>query len=222
VAAVRGHEIVDGVFDVLELKATTETLEAAALQRTRAGARHVLRHPDVSALASHTSLLTIARRFIGATAIPFRATLFVKTAASNWLVGWHQDTALPMRRKVDHSLWGPWTMKCGVLHAIAPASALATVVALRIQLDDSTATNGPLRVLPDTHSNGVLTQDEIRQRARVVPQMHCVASAGSVIAIRPLVVHASSKSMDGRPRRVLHVEYASSLSFGPGLDLAVG
>jgi hypothetical protein len=39
-------------------------------------------------------------------------------------------------------------MKGGVLHAIAPASALAIVVALRVHLDDSTHANGPLRVLP--------------------------------------------------------------------------
>ena len=67
--------------------------------------------------------------FVGTPAIPFRATLFDKSAVSNWLVAWHQDTALPLHQRVDDSLWGPWSVKGGVLHAIAPAAALATVVA---------------------------------------------------------------------------------------------
>ena len=39
---------------------------------------------------------TWPRRFVGP-AQPFRATLFDKSASANWLVVWHQDTALPMR-----------------------------------------------------------------------------------------------------------------------------
>jgi len=64
--------------------------------------------------------------------------LFDKSAASNWLVAWHQDTALPVDRRIDDMSWGPWSVKGGVLHAIAPASALVTIVALRVHLDDST------------------------------------------------------------------------------------
>jgi hypothetical protein len=31
-----------------------------------------------------------------------------------------------------------------------------------------------------------------------------------------------SKAVDDKPRRVLHIEYAATSTFGPGLDLAVG
>ena len=50
----------------------------------------------------------------------------------------------------------------------------------------------------------------------------CVAAAGGVVAMRPLVVHASSKSTDSRPRRVLHIEYATALDVGSGIQLTVG
>jgi ectoine hydroxylase-related dioxygenase (phytanoyl-CoA dioxygenase family) len=113
-------------------------------------------------------------------------------------------------------------VKGGVLHAIAPASALATVVALRVHLDDSTLGNGPLRVLPSTHTGGVLSHDEIEKMAAVVTPVACVASAGGVVAMRPLVVHASSKASDNQPRRVLHIEYATSVHLGTGIELAVG
>ncbi len=50
----------------------------------------------------------------------------------------------------------------------------------------------------------------------------CIVAAGGVVAMRPLVVHASSKSTDSRPRRVLHIEYATTLHVGSGIRLAVG
>ncbi len=39
--------------------------------------------------------------------------------------------------------------------------------------------------------------------------------------MRPLTVHASSKSQSEAPRRVLHVEYASSMNIADGLKLVI-
>jgi hypothetical protein len=199
-----------------------QALMGAELVRTNAGARHVLRVPAIRTLASHPALVNLAAMFVGAPASPFRATLFDKSAVSNWLVTWHQDTALPMCQRVDHPLWGPWSVKGGVLHAIAPAAALAMVVALRVHLDDSTLTNGPLRVLPGTHAGGILPREDIQRFAGVVSPVECVSSAGGVVAMRPLVVHASPKARDHQPRRVLHIEYAATIHLGAGIELAVG
>jgi hypothetical protein len=217
-----GYSITEQVFDRREMARIRETLARAELVRTKAGARHVLRVPAIREIAAHPALLNLAAVFVGTPAIPFRATLFDKSAVSNWLVTWHQDTALPLRQRVDNSLWGPWSVKGGVLHAIAPAAALAMVVALRVHLDDSTNTNGPLRVLPDTHTGGVLTHEAIQRFAGVVPPVDCVSSAGGVVAMRPLVVHASSKASDHQSRRVLHIEYAATVHLGAGIELAVG
>jgi ectoine hydroxylase-related dioxygenase (phytanoyl-CoA dioxygenase family) len=130
------------------------------------------------------------------------------------LVGrWHQDTALAVNQRVVDSAWGPWFTKSGVMRAIAPASALARIVALRVHLDDSAQANGALRVLPGTHAAGVLTHGEIQLMATVVTAIACLASAGSVVAMRPLIVHASSKATNNHPRRVLHIEYATSVHF---------
>ena len=100
-------------------------------------------------------------------------------------------------------------MKAGVRYAHAPAVALEQVLALRLHLDDSTRENGPLRVLPGTHVRGVLSDDEIERLAAKVSPVDCVVGAGGVMAMRPLIVHASSKSVVETPRRVLHIEYAS-------------
>jgi hypothetical protein len=143
-----GYSITEQVFDRREMARIRETLAGAELRRTRARARHVLRVPAIHALATHPALVNLAAAFVGAQAIPFRATLFDKSAVSNWQVAWHQDTALPLHQRVDDSSWGPWSVKGGVLHACAPAAALATVVALRVHLDDSTLANGPAQGPP--------------------------------------------------------------------------
>jgi ectoine hydroxylase-related dioxygenase (phytanoyl-CoA dioxygenase family) len=217
-----GYSITEWVFDRREMAPIREALAGAELARTKAGARHVLQVPAIRALASHPALVNLAATFVGGQAIPFRATLFDKSTVSNWLVAWHQDTGLPLHQRVDDPLWGPWSVKGGMLHAIAPAAALAMVVALRVHLDDSTLANGPLRVLPGTHAGGVLTHDDIQRFARVVPPVECVSSEGGVVAMRPLLVHASSKASDHQPRRVLHIEYTATVHMGAGIELAVG
>lgn len=177
--------------------------------------------PAVRALAHDPRLLALARKEVGATALPYRATLFDKSPGANWLVVWHQDTALPLRARQDVPGWGPWSVKAGVLYAHAPAQALENIAAVRVHLDDSLAENGPLRVLPGTHEQGVLTDAAIQALAGVVPARECVVGRGGVVVMRPLLVHASSKSTSEAPRRVLHLEYARSASTGPGLELAV-
>jgi ectoine hydroxylase-related dioxygenase (phytanoyl-CoA dioxygenase family) len=216
-----GYSIVESVFDAREMIEASGALAAASLPRTKAGIRHVLRLPAIRALAARPELLSLAANVLGSDPVPFRATLFDKSASANWLVTWHQDIALPLARRVDDPTWGPWSIKGGVLHAIAPASALEQVVALRIHLDDSTDTNGPLRVLPGPHQRGILSDEQIQHIVNSIAPVSCTARAGSVVAMRPLLVHASSKAIDTNPRRVLHVEYAASVELAPEIGLAI-
>jgi len=216
-----GYGIVEGVFSGAELAPVVAALDGRLDTRSRAGARHVLALPEIRALADDPRLISMAARFVGP-AQPFRATLFDKSASANWLVAWHQDTALPMRAQADAAGWGPWSIKAGIVHAHAPASALARVVALRVSLDPSTEANGPLRVLPRTHVHGLLDGAAVERLGLEVAPVSCTVGAGGVVAMRPLLLHASSKSTSDARRRVLHIEYAAATRFKPGLDLAVG
>lgn len=106
-------------------------------------------------------------------------------------------------------------------YAHAPATALSQVLALRVHLDDSEAENGPLRVLPGTHTRGVFTDENLHELSTQIKAVECLTSAGGVLAMRPLIVHASSKSQAEVPRRVLHIEYAASRRIEDGLELAI-
>lgn len=189
--------------------------------------------------------MAIARCVVGPGAVPYRATLLSKTMASNWLVAWHQETALPLESRFDatgarlrsfrasawhppsssptasEGGWGPWSVKEAIHYAHAPTWALERIVALRIHLDPSTAENGPLKLIPGTHRLGVLTDEEVACVAREGRAEECVVGKGGVLAMRPLLIHASSKLRASAPRRVLHIEYAASLELAPGIRLAM-
>src|SRR6266849_9441299 len=79
------------------------------LPRSRAGVRHAMRLPAVAKIARSELLLGIAQVVLGGEAFPFRATLFDKSPTANWLVVWHQDTALPLRERRETHGWGPWS-----------------------------------------------------------------------------------------------------------------
>jgi ectoine hydroxylase-related dioxygenase (phytanoyl-CoA dioxygenase family) len=183
--------------------------------------RHAMRNASVASIARDPRLLSLARDVLGNDAIPFRATLFDKSLTTNWLVVWHQDTALPLHRRRDIPGWGPWSVKEGIIYAHAPTGALQSVLALRVHLDDSTDENGLLRVLPGTHTLGVLSDDEVYRLAIKMIPLDCPVPKGGVLAMRPLLVHSSSKTRSKTPRRVLHIEYAASLDVGEGLRLAM-
>src|SRR2546429_3930349 len=86
---------------------------------------------------------------------------------------------------------------------------------------DSVPENGPLRVLPRTHTLGILSDEALHDRSTRVTTVDCLVPQGGILARRPLIVHASSKSQSEAPRRVLHIEYAVSAGVGGGLARAI-
>ena len=214
-----GFEILPNAIDPSGVCSLVVAIESSQLHRSRAGMRNAMQIPAVRNTAFDRRIIGHARRILGEYAFPFRATLFDKSLRSNWLVVWHQDTALPVQHKLDVSGWGPWSVKDGVICAHAPASALQQILAIRLHLDDSTTHNGALRVLPGTHKVGVLTDEAIHLLAQEIASVECQVAAGGLLLMRPLLVHASSKAQTDRARRVLHIEYAAIRNFPGGLEL---
>ena len=217
----QGFAIIPGILKPMEVGGLLEAFGRANLPRSRAGLRHAMKLPAVASVAQDPRLTEVASAVLGAEAFPFRATLFDKSPTANWLVVWHQDTALPLHERREITGWGPWSVKDGVIYAHAPATALSQVLALRVHLDDSTAENGPLRILPGTHTLGVLTDESLHDLSTRIAAVDCLVPCAGVLAMRPLIVHASSKSQSEAPRRVLHIEYASSINLSDGLKLAI-
>ena len=216
-----GYAILPQVLTSEEIDQLLSDLERSAAQRSRAGVRHLMTIPAVTKLANDHRMLGIAQAVLGNDALPFKATLFDKSPEANWLITWHQDTALPLCEKQEILGWGPWSTKEGVVYAHAPASALERVVALRLHFDDSNLDNGPLRVIPGSHCEGVLSDEQVEKIVDKGESVTCLVEQSGVIVMRPLIIHASSKSQSDRPRRVLHIEYATRDAVAAPLELAI-
>jgi len=163
----------------------------------------------VAEFAHSASILELIRPHLRSEPIPVRAIFFDKSPNANWLVSWHQDLTVALRARVEVSGYGPWSMKDGIPHVQPPVELLEQMLAVRVHLDDATEENGALRVLPGSHNSGRLSPEliqELRGKYRDVP---CIAKAGDVMLMRPLLLHASSRSSTSGHRRVVHIEYAA-------------
>ena len=194
-----------------------ELLAAAALPQRRQQ-RH--RHPDYALReplercppvdeAALPVLLPLARSFLGESARPIASTWFDKPAGANWLVAPHQDLAQPFHARGEAAGVTGWTTKQGIPYALPPDELLASLLALRLHIDDCPADNGALAVVPGSHQLGRLSPAQLRELppAAFTP---CPAAAGDVLAMRPLLVHRSSPAKSPTHRRVLHVVFAAT------------
>lgn len=215
-----GFWIEEGVLQPSECDELIEHLNQSAENRSRAGIRNLMAVPEISTIANDRRLIDITNRMFGQPLIPFKATLFEKSGKANWLVAWHQDTTIPVEKPVHGNGWGPASIKEGITFVHAPASILSKILAIRIHLDASIESNGPLRVIPGTHKRRH-SDEEIGRISATRNQEICTVGKGGVVAMSPLLVHASSKCFTDAPRRVLHLEYATSMAIAQDVNLAV-
>jgi ectoine hydroxylase-related dioxygenase (phytanoyl-CoA dioxygenase family) len=192
------------------LRAVAATADWARSTRGDAvfGARNILAVAEIAALAGAPAVMTIVRACIGADARPVRGIFFDKTPGANWPVAWHQDLTLAVAEKHEVDGWTRWSVKSGVHHVQPPVAVLERMITLRIHLDDNDAENGPLKVLPGSHRLGRIAGDRIAGLRGEMPEQMCLADAGSVLAMKPLILHASSAAKSPRHRRTIHIEYA--------------
>lgn len=136
-----------------------------------------------------------------------RSILFDKTEAENWTVSWHQDLTISVKDKAEVPDYGPWSVKDGTHHVQPPTALLENMVTLRIHLDETFKENGALYVLPESHLRGKIDSREIPGLNKDT-EFACECEAGDVLAMSPLILHASYKSISPKRRRIIHFEYA--------------
>jgi hypothetical protein len=174
-----------------------------------AGRRGLLSLPAVLELAHSSVLLDLIRPHLQAEPFPVRAIYFDKSPDANWVVPWHQDITLALRARAEVPGFGPWSTKDGIPHVQPPVEFLQRMLTIRLHLDDTDDTNGALRVLPGSHRYGRLSAKRIDELRRTQPDFVCQATAGDALLMRPLLLHASSRSTHPSHRRILHIEYAA-------------
>lgn len=174
----------------------------------RAGVRNLLSHPAVLRLLLHERLGAYLWSVVGRDLVAVKATLFDKSMESNWRVQWHQDRAIAVKERLAVPGYGPWTSKAGTLHVEPPTEVLSQMLAIRVHIDECGPENGPLRVIAGSHRVGKLDGEELASFAAGNAAVSVIAAQGSIILMRPLLVHSSSVAAVAAHRRVLHIEFA--------------
>lgn len=137
-----------------------------------------------------------------------KSIYFDKPGSSNWFVAYHQDLTISVKERTDVSGFGPWTVKQGQFAVQPPLDILERNFTIRIHLDDTDETNGALRVLPGSHNRGVIRPDAYSISEETADT--CCVPAGGIMIMKPLLLHASSRSSSHRRRRVIHIELSNA------------
>jgi hypothetical protein len=171
------------------------------------GARNLLQlWPRVLELARKPALRHPLQEVLGDRTGVVRALFFDKPPGHSWALPWHKDYNIAVKEHVQTGQFTKPTRKAGVPHVMAPFSQLNTMLTARIHLDDVTAQNGPLRVIPGSHRFYSTGEDEPRDIEAILCQ------AGDVLLMRPLLTHSSGNAQPGggSHRRIVQLECATS------------
>ncbi|MEO6593981.1 MAG: phytanoyl-CoA dioxygenase family protein [Planctomycetota bacterium] len=206
--ASQGFAIVANVIDAAFCARLSQVV--AGTVGDGAGCRTGLAHAAVRELATSPAVRALVEPVLGSDAFAVRATLFDKTPIANWLVAWHQDLTIAVRERREVAGFGPWSVKDGVPNVQPPVAVLEGLLIVRIDLDGSDATKGALRVLPGTHTRGVLTAKMRNESAWLQAAVTCAVSPGGALLMRPLLLHSSSRAESPSHRRVVHLEFAGA------------
>ena len=208
VLEARGFAVVPERFSEAEINTMCSLTASRFGDDSLAGNRGALRWPWVKEIARDSRIRAIVDSTLGEDSDVVRGILFDKQPGANWNLGYHQDRAIALAARREAAGYVGWSEKDGVPHALAPAELLEHMLAVRISLDDCGPDNGPLRVLPGTHRDGLLSRTAVVHLQAVLEEEVCVLNRGGVVLMKPLLLHASSAATSPNHRRVLHLEFA--------------
>ncbi len=205
-----GYALIPQFVGAADLEALRSEADKLLSEGGKHGARNILtRSPLLLQFIRDGTVQGMTIGLLGPDAIAVRGIIFDKLMEANWMVGWHQDLTIAVEARHECPGFSAWTVKEGVPHVQPPAELLQDMMIMRLHLDDCDEENGALMVLPGSHRHGRLSEAAVAQLARDVAPVTCIAKAGDLLLLRPLIAHASRRSRANRRRRVLHLEFAS-------------
>jgi len=138
-----------------------------------------------------------------------KSIYFDKPSRSNWFVAYHQDLTISTANK--HPLEGfiNWTVKQGQYAVQPPVEVLQRNFTIRIHLDDTDEYNGALRVIPGTHLKGVIAPNDFK--GLMENETVCSVQQGGIMIMKPMLLHASGRTINNKRRRVVHIEMSDAV-----------
>lgn len=119
---------------------------------------------------------------------------------------YHQDLTISVDKKAELPNFGPWTTKQNQFAVQPPLHILENVFTIRIHLDDTDENNGALKVVPKSHAKGIYRPETIDWT--VETETICNVGKGGIMIMKPLILHGSNRTTNGKKRRVIHIEFS--------------
>ena len=212
-----GFSVVESVFNAAEVQRMIGELESAIAADVKSSiksrgkvyaARNLIDSiPDVQSFYRAGRLVELLTEDLTARFGLVRVLYFDKPSDRSWYLPWHKDLTIAVK---DNTLatthFSKPTRKAGVDHVEASEQLLENMLTLRIHLDEVTTSNGPLEVIPGSHASGKTVQPAEQEAVKIL------VNAGDVLAMRPMISHASghTEPEGNLRRRILHLEFSAT------------
>ncbi|MBB6370890.1 phytanoyl-CoA dioxygenase family protein [Chryseobacterium shigense] len=210
----KGFTVINSVFTDNEVELITEAIQKADTSRENFrksddlfAVRQFLKEvPEVKELIFNETVKTIIREIFGDKYFVVKSIYFDKPETSNWYVAYHQDLTVSVDKKIEIDGFGPWTTKKNQFAVQPPLPVLENIYTIRIHLDDTDENNGALKIVPESHAKGIYRPETIDWN--IETEEICNVEKGGIMIMKPLILHGSNRTTDGRRRRVIHIEFS--------------
>jgi len=210
-----GFAVLDRMYSNIEIAQIIACIEDASNEHELAeSSKHLFairqvihKIPTLKSLVFTENLQTLLASLFNESCFLTKAIYFDKPSQSNWFVAYHQDLSISVDRKKEVSDYQNWTFKKGQYGVQPPLEILEDIVTIRIHLDTTEKENGALKVIPKSHSKGIYRPETIDWT--IETEHICEVKKGGIMLMKPLTLHASNRTTNGKQRRVLHLEFSS-------------
>ena len=134
-----------------------------------------------------------------------KSIYFDKPEKSNWFVSYHQDLTISVDKKMELKNFKNWTNKQNQFAVQPPIEILEKNFTIRIHLDKTTNENGALKIINKSHINRICRIENLELKTETI----CEVDKGGIMIMKPLLFHASNKTINNERRRVIHIEFSN-------------
>jgi ectoine hydroxylase-related dioxygenase (phytanoyl-CoA dioxygenase family) len=215
--AAKGFTVIEDIYNADEIAAILAEINKANSDKTtfrKTGDLFAIRQflkeiPAINSLIFNNKLKAVISGFFGDDYFVVKSIYFDKPEKSNWFVAWHQDLTISVDKKVELPGYGPWTVKQNQFAVQPPLNILQKNFTIRIHLDDADEGNGALKVIPGSHLKEIYRPETIDWDKET--ETTCEVKAAGIMIMRPLLLHASNRTTNNKPRKVIHIEFSSAI-----------
>ncbi len=162
--------------------------------------------PEIKDLVFNENIREVIKEIFGEKYFVVKSIYFDKPETSNWYVAYHQDLTISVDKKLELAGFGPWNTKQNQFAVQPPLNVLENIYTIRIHLDDTDENNGALKVVPQSHAKGIYRPETIDWT--VETEEICNVEKGGIMLMKPLTLHGSNRTTNGKKRRVIHIEFS--------------